>query len=207
MTPNLLAQKSMSLFTAMGGWRTIAEGIASRALFLIAYLLTERVVTAGLIAVGGVLVCAVIRVYGDRKYWQAAGPLVVVGLSAALAGSTGQGIDFYLPSLLLAVAGGTVFLISTLVRRPVVGLIVEAASGERSAWWRDRPRLRRYQRCMAVFLAKSGITLAVMVPLYLAGNVVALGIASTLMGAPATGVCAYLSWRILRAGEDSPAPA
>jgi uncharacterized membrane protein len=124
MSLNVLTQKSVSLFAAVGGWRAAAEGVASRALFLVAYLLTGQVVTSALIAVGGVFVFAVIRVCTDRKYWQAAGGLVIVGLSASLAGSTGRGIDFYLPSVLLAVGGGAVFLVSTLVRWPVIGLVV-----------------------------------------------------------------------------------
>jgi hypothetical protein len=66
--------------------------------------------------------------------------------------------------------------------------------------------LRRYQACMMVFLVRYGIATAVMVPLYLAGKVVALGIASTLLGAPAMGVCVYLCWRMLRAEADSAAP-
>jgi hypothetical protein len=203
MSLNLLTQKSVSLFAAVGGWRTVAEGVASRALFLVAYLLTDQVLTSALIAVGGVLLFAVIRVFTDRKYWQAAGGLALVVLSAILASSTGRGIDFYLPSVLLAVGGGTVFLLSMCLRCPVIGLVVGGARGEGFGWRRDRARLRRYQACTAVFLAKSGLATAVMLPLYLTGKVLALGIASTLLGAPAMGVCVYLSWRILRTEAEA----
>lgn len=51
--------------------RTVAESVASRVLFLIAYLLTDQVMTSALIAVGGVFVFAVIRVWTDRAYWAA----------------------------------------------------------------------------------------------------------------------------------------
>lgn len=50
-----------------------------------------------------------------------------------------------------------------------------------------------------MFLAKFAIATAALVPLYLAGTVIPLGIAATLLGgAPAAGVCLYLCWRILR---------
>ncbi|MEV0391213.1 DUF3159 domain-containing protein [Nonomuraea sp. NPDC050643] len=210
MSLNVLTQKSLSLFAAVGGWRTVAEGVASRVLFLVAYLVTDRVSTSALVAVGGVAVFAAARVFTDGKYWQAAVGLGVVGASALLAGSTGHAVDFYLPTVLMQAAGGAVFLVSILVRWPVIGLAVGAVRGERFGWRRDRAQRRRYQVCTAVFLAKYGIATMVLVPLYLAGKVAPLGIAATLLGgAPAMGVCVYLCWRILRAQADptNPAPA
>jgi hypothetical protein len=62
---------------------------------------------------------------------------------------------------------------------------------------------RRYQLCTAVFAGKFGIATAVMVPLYLAREVVALGIASTLLTLPAMAACTCLSWRIPRAEGQS----
>lgn len=57
-----------------------------------------------------------------------------------------------------------------------------------------------------MFLAKFAIAPLVMTPLYLAGQVVALDIAATLLGTPAIALCVYFSWRILRTGAvDDPA--
>ncbi|GAB3703958.1 hypothetical protein GCM10027598_03430 [Amycolatopsis oliviviridis] len=196
---DMLTRKSLSLFSAVGGWRTVAEGVASRALFLVAYLATGKVLTSALITVGGVLVFAVVRLCTDRKVWQPAIGLVVVGVSALLAGSSGQAADFYLTVVVTQTGGGVLFLLSMLVRWPVIGVVMGVVRGERSAWRRDRPRRRRYHLCTAVFLAKFAIAAAVLLPLYLAGTVVPLGIAATLLGgAPAAGVCVYLCWRILR---------
>jgi hypothetical protein len=198
MSLTALTQRSVSLFAAVGGWRTVAEGVASRVLFLVAYLVTGHVLTSALVAVGGVAVFAAVRVFTDRKYWQAAVGLVIVGASALLAGSTGQAADFYLPAVLMQAAGGVVFLVSMLVRWPVVGLVTGAARGERFGWRRDPVRRRRYQVCTAVFVAKYAIATAVLVPLYVAGLVTPLGIAATLLGgAPAAGLCVYVCWRIL----------
>ncbi|MET7339435.1 DUF3159 domain-containing protein [Nonomuraea sp. NPDC005650] len=202
MNFNLLTQKSLSLFAVVGGWRTLAEAIASRALFVVAYLLTDRVVISALVAVGGVFVFAVARVWTDRKYWQAAGGLLSVGVSAFLAGSSGEGVNFYLVGVLTSVVGAVVFLVSMLVGWPLIGVVVGQARGERFAWRRDRARRRRYQKCTAVFAAKFALGTTLMLPLYLAGNVIVLGIASTLLTMPATAACAYASWRILRAEAD-----
>ncbi|MCK2244118.1 MULTISPECIES: DUF3159 domain-containing protein [unclassified Crossiella] len=203
MSLALLTQKSVSLFAAVGGWRTVAEGVASRVLFLIAYLLSGQVLTSALVAVGGVLVFAVVRVFSDRKYWQATLGLGMVGVSALLAGSSGHAVDFYLPAVLIQSAGTAVFPLSMLVRWPVIGLVVGAARGERFGWRRDPVRRRRYQLCTAIFAAKSGLATAALVPLYLADQVTPLGIAATVLGgAPAAGACVYLCWRVLRGQAD-----
>jgi uncharacterized membrane protein len=82
MKARVLTQKSQSLFATMVGWRTVAEIFASRVVFLIAYLLTGEVWFSALTAVGAVVVFAVVRVWADRKYWQATAALVMVGISA-----------------------------------------------------------------------------------------------------------------------------
>ncbi|RSD10514.1 DUF3159 domain-containing protein [Amycolatopsis eburnea] len=208
MSLDALTNKSLSLFSAVGGWRTVAEGVASRALFLVAYLLSGRVLTAALIAVGGVCAFAVVRMCTDRKFWQPMVGLVVVGVSALLAGSTGHAIDFYLTAVLIQAGGGVVFGVSMPARWPVIGVVLGAVRGDRFAWRRDRRQRRRYTVCTAVFLAKFAVVTALLVPLYLAGKVVALGVAATVLGgAPAAGVCVYLCWRILRPREPAVAAA
>lgn len=199
MSIGLLKEKSLSLFTAVGGWRTIVESVASRTLFLVAYLLTGQVTTSALIAVGGVAVLTVVRMWTSGGFWQPALGLIVVGVSALLAGSTGQAVNFYLTAILTQVAAAAVVLVSILVRWPLVGLVMGTMRGGGSGWRRDRRQRRQYYACTAVFLAKFAIATAVMVPLYLAGAVVPLGVAATVVGGvPAAAVCVYLCWRILR---------
>ena len=204
MSLGMLTQRSLSMFDAVGGWRTVAEGVASRVLFLVAYLVTGRVLPSALVAVGGVAVLAVVRLCTGGKVWQPAIGVVVVGASALLAGSTGHAVDFYLSAVLLQAGGGVLFLVSLLVRRPLIGVVLGTVRGEGSAWRRDRRQRRRYSLCTAVFLAKFAIATAVLVPLYSAGLVLPLGIAATVLGgAPAAGGCVYLCWRILREDPQS----
>ncbi|HEY0500328.1 MAG TPA: DUF3159 domain-containing protein [Kutzneria sp.] len=180
---NLLARKAMTAI----GWRTIAEAIASRVLFLVVYLLTGRVLPAALVAVGGVLVFTTVRLRTERpKWWQAAIPLAVVGLSAALAQGTGHAADFYLPDIVPDLVLAPVFLVSIIVRRPVVGLILRGQQHD------------LYRKCTVIFLVKFVVAAAVMLTLYLTDQVVALAIAGTVLTTPALALCAYLSWRIIR---------
>lgn len=199
MSFTMLTRKSLSLFSAVGGWRTVAESVVSRSLFLVAYLITRQVLTSALIAVGGVVVFTAARLCTGGKPWQPALGLLVVGASALLAGSTGQAADFYLPAVVLQAVGGALFLLSMLVKWPIVGLVMGTLHGDHHAWRHDRHQLRRYYACTAVFLTKCTIATAVLVPLYLTETLIPLGIAATLLGgAPAAGVCVYLCWRIFR---------
>jgi hypothetical protein len=50
MSLSMLTRRSLSLFSAVGGWRTVAEGVVSRALFLVVYLLTGQVLASALVA-------------------------------------------------------------------------------------------------------------------------------------------------------------
>ncbi|GAB3430277.1 DUF3159 domain-containing protein [Flindersiella endophytica] len=201
---NLLTARSLSLADAIGGWRTIAEAIGSRVLFLVVYLLTGRVLASALVAVGAVLVLALVRLRTQRtNWWQTAIPLGIVGLSALLAGGTGNAVDFYLPEMLPDLILGPIFLLSMLIRLPVIGLIVGGARGERLTWRHDRARRRRYQQCTAVFAAKFVIAAVVLLSLYAAGNVAALGVASVVLASPALGGCVYLCWRLLRRAGQS----
>lgn len=212
MSFDALTRQSLSIFEAVGGWRTVAEGVASRAVFVVAYLLTEQILASALITVGGVLIVTIARVWTDRQYWRASVGLATVVVSAITAGGTGDAVNFYLTATVTNLVAGPVVLVSMLVRWPLVGLVAGGLRGQRFGWRRDRTRLRRYQACTAILLAKFAIATAVMLPLYLGGEVAALGIASTLLGTPAAGLCVYLCWRILRtetgpAPRDSPVPA
>ena len=200
---NLLTSKVLTVGDAIGGWRTIAEAIAFRALFLAVYLITDKVLPAALVALGATLVLAAVRLRtAPRKWARVVIPLAVVGLSAALVGGTGHAVDFYLPDLLPDLVLGPVFLVSMAIRFPVIGLLVGGARGERLEWRHDPARRALYQRCTAVFAAKFVIAAALMLGLYLAGQVVVLGIVSMLATTPALAVCVYLCWRMLRSDTD-----
>jgi hypothetical protein len=194
---NLLTERSASLFAAVGGWRTVIEAVLSRLVFLLLYLITGQVWTSALVTVACVFVFTVVRVCTGRKWWQVAPALAIVTASALLAGSTGRGINFYLPSVVMTVAAGVVVLVSMLVRLPLVGVVVGAVRGERFAWRRDPAQRRRYQWCTAVFLAKFVTTGALLVPLYLTEQVVALGVTTTVLTTPPLALCVYICWRIL----------
>jgi hypothetical protein len=84
------------------------------------------------------------------------------------------------------------------LRRPLVGYIVGQLDGEGTGW-RDEPaRMRAFTRASLLWSALFGLRLAVQLPLYLAGAVVALGVARTAMGIPLFALGLWLTYRLVR---------
>jgi hypothetical protein len=90
------------------------------------------------------------------------------------------------------------------VRWPLVGIVVTKLDGEDNTW-RDEPlRVSAFRRATWMWAGMFSARLLVQVPLYLAGAVVALGVARTAMGIPLFALCVGLSWLLVR-GVRSPA--
>ena len=127
--------------------------------------------------------------------------VIGVAIAGYVASRTGKAENFFLPGLLLNVAYATAYLVSIAVRWPLIGVIV-AAVGRTGNAWRDNPdRLRAYTRASWVWVGLFLSRIAVQLPLYLAGALVALGTARVAMGVPLFVVGAWLSWLVLRNTE------
>jgi hypothetical protein len=156
--------------------------------------LTGAVVAA--VAVG--LVLAGYRMLRRAPVRNVAAGFVGLVVCAVVAQRTGRAENFFLPGLITNVAYLVGYLVSILVRWPLIGLIVGFAAGEGTAW-RQRPELvRAYSLASWLWVGMFGLRLAVQVPLYLAGETVALGAARVGMGWPLFLLTAWLTWLIVR---------
>ena len=112
--------------------------------------------------------------------------------------ATGQAEDFFLPGLLANAGYAAAYLISILVRWPLLGVIVAALRGGDMSWRKDPSAVRDYSRASWVWVGLFSLRLAVQLPLYLASALTALGVARIAMGIPLFAVGIWLSWLILR---------
>jgi hypothetical protein len=120
-----------------------------------------------------------------------------VALAAFIAAKTGKAENFYLPGLLANAGYASAFLISIVVRYPLVGVL--ASQVQAQPGWRDDPaRMRTYTRASWLWVALFLARLAVQLPLYLAGAVVALGVARTAMGIPLFALGLWWTYRMVR---------
>ena len=123
--------------------------------------------------------------------------LAGVGFAAFVATRSGKAEDFFLPGLLANAAYASAFLISIATGWPLVGLIVGAVTGEGNGWRGDAARTRVFVWATWVWVGLFGVRLIVQLPLYLAGDVVALGVARTAMGLPLFALGLWITWRLV----------
>jgi hypothetical protein len=132
-----------------------------------------------------------------------------VGLAAFIVSRTGRAEDFFLPGLLINAGYAAGYAISILVGWPLLGVIIGSVTGQGMAWRKDPAQVRMYARASWLWVGLFLLRLAVQLPLYLAGAVVALGTARVAMGIPLFALGIWLSWLVIRrehAAMGAPAP-
>lgn len=193
-----VVEEQAMLAKAIGGWRGMIDTALPAAAFVIVYVLNGNQLTSALIvAVAIGLVVAVLRLIRRESLQQIIAGFVGVAVSAFVARQTGQAEDFFLPGLLLNTGYLVGFVVSILIRWPLIGIIVGfLTKGDTS--WRRNPELRHaYAAASWVWVGLFGLRLLVQVPLYLAGQVAALGTLKILMGWPLYLAAVYISYRVV----------
>jgi hypothetical protein len=99
--------------------------------------------------------------------------------------------------MILNAVYGSVFLISLLVNRPLVGYIVGAATGDITGWLKHKKLRRVYAAATWIWVFVFAIRLIVRVPLYLANAVGWLGITGIAMGWPLYLLAAWFTYLLL----------
>lgn len=183
---------------AIGGWRGLFDSGLPVVVFLAVYTLNDQVLRPALIAAlatAGAI--ALLRLARRESLQQVFGGFLGVAISAFVAGRTGRAENFFLVGFLTNVLYGGAFLISILVRRPLMGLIVGGLRGD-TAIWRTDPRLRRAARTATwLWVGMFGLRLLVQLPLYFAEAVGPLGVARVIMGWPLFLLTAFLTYQVL----------
>jgi hypothetical protein len=188
-----------SLAEAVGGPLGLLETSVPAVAFVVAYVASgSDTNTAAGVAVGLALVLSIARLVRRESPRHALSGLVGVAFAAFIATRSGKAEDFFLPGLLANAAYASAFVISIAVRRPLVGLIVSQLDAAGAGWREDPDRLRAFTRASWLWAGLFVLRLIVQLPLYLAGAVVALGIARTAMGLPLFALALWLTWRLVR---------
>lgn len=196
-----LDQSEFSWQDSVGGWRGILESIGPTLVFLVAFLAGLEVWMAAAVALGFAVVLIIIRLVRRQSLSQAiAGSLMVI-IGALWAWKSGKGENFFIMGIITNAVYLGVFLVSLVVRWPLIGLVVGWFRQQGVAWRRD-PQLRSdrkaYYAVTLLWIVMFALRLVVKVPLYLAGNVPVLGTLHLVMGVPLFALITYLSWLFLR---------
>jgi hypothetical protein len=179
--------------------------------FTIAYALTGRDLAMALyIALGSGIVLAAVRLIRGDQFQNVVAGFLGLAVAAIWAGWTGKPEDVFLPGLLINIGYGLAFLVSILVRWPLVGLfaglVTTPGDLRQAVSWRTDPVLvRAYSKATALFIVMFGARLAVQLPLYLAGSEQLgwLATARLVMGVPLFLLVAYCAWLIIRPAHQA----
>ncbi|MEY2517751.1 MAG: hypothetical protein QOJ89_5109, partial [bacterium] len=178
---------------AIGGPLGMAETALPAVAYVVAYTASgSDTNVAGGVAVGLALALAIARLVRRESPRHALSGLLGVGFAAFIAAKSGKAENFFLPGLLLNAAYAAAFFISITVRWPLVGVVVTKLDGEDNSWRSDPVRARAFRRASWLWVVMFSARLLVQLPLYLAGAVVALGVARTAMGLPLFALCLWL---------------
>ena len=189
---------SLDVMASIGGWRGLAEASLPAAGFLIAFLLTEDLVPAILLAVGLGAVFTLIRLLQRGSLIQSFSGLVGVAVCAAFAYFSGDARGYYEPGFVINIAYLIGFCISVLVKWPFMGILFGLIRGEGFDWRHDAVRRRRYALATWLIAAVLAARLLVQFPLYLADNIAALGVTRLVMGVPLYALALWLGWMLTR---------
>jgi len=193
------ASDEAGLLGLLGGPRGLVDAGLPGAVFGVVYGLTGRhLATALAVALGCGALLFVVGLIQRRPVTQALTGLVGVGVMAGAALLTHKASNFYLPSILKNAGYALAYLLSVVVRWPLLGLLLGPLMGEGLGWRQDPRRLRAYSQASLVWAAMFALRLAIQLPLYLSGRVAALGVAGVLLGIPPFLAAGWATLVILR---------
>jgi len=193
-------KEEINLLDELGGPQGIADSSIPGLVFVIAYTVSgQKLELAAVIAVGVAALIGLIRlVRGERARYAASG-FFGVALAAFIATRTGKAEDFFLPGLLFNAGYALAYAVSIAIRWPLMGVFIGPLIGEGMTWRENPDRVRLFNKISWLWVGTFLLRLAVQLPLYLSGSLVALGVAKTAMGLPVFALAIYLSYLMLRA--------
>jgi len=193
------------LTSALGGWRGSVETALPLVVFVGVWTWRHDTRSAVVSALVVAVVLALARVAQRGSLQHVGGSVFATAIAAYFALRSGRAEDAFLPGILGSVAWGLVTAASNLARWPVVGFLVGVGDPEAREdpfrWRRDPALVAVCQRLTWVLVALYAVRVAVMYPLYLAGNVTWLGVTKVALGWPAWALAVVVMGAILMRGR------
>ena len=169
---------------SLGGVRGMVEAALPFVGFTVAWIASRALYPSIGVAVGIALVLAVVRLVQRSSLKFVAQAIIPTAIAALIATRTGRAEDVFLPGILYNGALAVVSLLTVAIRRPLVGFLVGAALNDPTGWIRDKPLVAMTSRLTLVLAVPYVLRLVVQLPLFLAGQVVWLGVAKVVLGWP-----------------------
>jgi len=189
---------SDDLRVLLGGRRGAIEATLPALVFVVAVSLRVPLAASLACAVVTATVVAVLR--WRRAQSARAGLLGLLGVlvAALIVMRTGRAVDFFAVQVLSNLASAVAWTLSIAVRRPLLGIVVGTVLRQGPRWRSDPDLLRAYTRASWWWVSSYVLRVAVFVPLWAAGSLVALGVARAALSWPLIAAVLALSWHTMR---------
>jgi len=198
----------MESFAALlGGRRGAIDSAVPSVAFVAGWLVADHSIGVGsAAAIGASIVVAAVRLKQRRPPRAAALGLIGVLIAVFIVLRTGRAEDFFLAQIATNAASALAWIVSILIRWPLLGVVVGAVLGQRTRWRRDPVLLSAYSRGSWIWVGQYVVRVAVMLPLWYAGQTVALGITRIVLTWPLVAACLAVSYWVVRRSlpEDHP---
>ena len=218
-----LTEDEFSVLGSVGGVRGVIEAMAPGLVFVVVYVTTSALTPALVSSMSVALLAVVARLVQRTPLTQALGGLLGVAVGVFWAWKSGDASDYFVVGLWTNAGYLAVLLLLTVLRWPVVGLVVEglrAGFGSpttstddkpapiwSTAWRQDPALMRRYMLATWLWVGLFAVRLAVQWPLWLMGETVWLGTARLVMGIPLWALVLWATWLLVRRPASPGAPA
>jgi hypothetical protein len=186
------------VLAAFGGKKGLIDSGVPALIFLIIFNIRKDLQEALIASLGVSAVITIIRLATKSTIQHAMSGLIGTLVCAWFANRSGEAVDLYIPKLLTNLGYGTVYLLSILLRWPLLGVLLGPILGEMFAWRKDPARRAAYTRATWLWVGMFFTRIAVQYPIYRSGNLNLLGTVNLAMGYPLFIATAYGSWMILK---------
>lgn len=188
-----------SLAQLLGGPRGILDATVPPAAFAGTWLASGRSVpAAAAVAVVAAVAIALWRLYRRDRPRAVLVGLLLVFVAALVALRTGRAADFFLIQVVTNAASALAWVVSIVIRWPLLGVVVGTVLRQKGQWRRDPALLRAYGRGSWVWVLQYLVRVAVLAPLWAADQVVALAAARIGLSWPLVLACLAVSWWVVR---------
>ena len=208
-TPRWMDQATSEEFSwaqVLGGTRGVIEATAPGLLFVVVFVATRNLVPTLIAASGVALLACLIRLVQRQGMGQALSGLFGVAIGVIFAAATGRGENYFVWGIATNVAMALAFALSVLCGRGLVAQFYGPLTGLATGWQADPAHADLARRCNLLTWMWAGIfalRVAVQAPLWLGGQVAALGVAKLALGLPLFAVGAWATWWGLRGYSSS----
>ena len=124
-----------------------------------------------------------------------------VGISALIAWIVGASKGYFLLGIWMSLVWATVFAVSVLIRRPIVGYVWSWVNGHDRSWRRSRRAVLAFDAASLTWVLVFGARFVVQHHLYDADRTGWLGVARIAMGWPLAAIGALVTYLAIRAAQ------